>query len=165
MQAIIFDVDGTLADTEEAHRQAFNDTFRERGLAWHWSIQDYLSLLKVTGGKERIRHFIDTSQGRLPEPVADMDDYIAELHRAKTQRYQAIIEAGQLPLRTGVKRLLLEARRVGLKLAIATTTSHSNVQSLLEINLGADASGWFAVMGTGEDVSQKKPHPEVYEVV
>lgn len=164
LKALIFDVDGTLAETEEAHRRAFNDTFRDEGLRWYWDQRLYRELLKVAGGKERIHHFIDRFHpALLSEP--DLADRIARLHRAKTGRYLALIASGEVPLRPGVRHLIDEARADGRTLAIATTTSRPNVAALLEATIGREAPGWFAVIGAGEDATAKKPAPDVYLLV
>jgi phosphoglycolate phosphatase-like HAD superfamily hydrolase len=130
LQALIFDVDGTLADTErDGHRVAFNAAFAEAGLDWHWSVELYGQLLAITGGKERIRHFIETCQPPLPAEE-DLTALIARLHQAKTRHYTALLAQGGIPLRPGVKRLLQEARAAGIRLAIATTTTPENVTAL-----------------------------------
>ncbi|MDH4120855.1 MAG: HAD-IA family hydrolase [Deltaproteobacteria bacterium] len=161
LQALIFDVDGTIANTEEVHRETFNEIFSKYGLGWHWDRPLYHRLLKVTGGKERIRHYMETTHpDMLSRP--GLADWIAELHREKTALYNQRVLAGEIPLRAGVRRLMEEARGLGVKLAIATTTSRVNVESLLISALGADSLGWFSAWGTGESSSQKKPHPGVY---
>lgn len=155
-EALIFDVDGTLAETEELHRQAFNETFAAEGLDWHWSRADYHRLLKTTGGKERIaRHVAET--GGSP---ADHD--IAALHRAKTDRYTALMAAGGLPLREGIADLIAQARADGLRLAVATTTSRPNVEALTLATFGQPAEAIFEVLACGDEVAAKKPAPDVY---
>lgn len=162
LEALIFDVDGTLADTErDGHRVAFNEAFAELGLDWHWSVGLYGRLLGVTGGKERIRYFLEHFLTDFEAP-ADLDGFIAELHRRKTERYSALLRAGRIRLRPGVERLLREARKAGLKLAVATTTTPSNVVALLEANLGPESVGWFSVIAAGDVVPAKKPAPDVY---
>ena len=125
LQALIFDVDGTLADTEEAHRLAFNQAFSEAGLDWKWGPELYTHLLTVTGGKARIRFYLEAYH---PEFLRtdDIMERIEDLHKAKTKFYVAAVKAGQVPLRPGVERLLGEARKEGLTLAIATTTKNSH---------------------------------------
>jgi HAD superfamily hydrolase (TIGR01509 family) len=163
LKALLFDVDGTLADTErDGHRPAFNAAFREFGLDWNWDEQLYGKLLAVTGGKERIRYFVDNFlQGYLMP--ADFDDLVAELHRAKTRHYTALLAQGRIPMRPGVKRLLMEARQAGLRLAVATTTTPENVSSLLRYSLAEDAMDWFEVIAAGDIVPAKKPAPDIYE--
>jgi len=156
--ALIFDVDGTLAETEELHRQAFNHAFVRHGLGWHWDRAVYKKLLQVTGGKERIRAY-HTRLGAAP-PLPDAD--IAELHRVKTAHYAELIETGCCPLRPGVAELLSAAKARGQRLAIATTTSHGNIDALLSQALGKRWAADFAAVVAGDDVGHKKPAPDVY---
>ena len=160
--ALLFDVDGTLADTErDGHRIAFNAAFREHGLDWNWDITLYGKLLAVTGGKERIKHYVNQFRPDYTPP-ADFDDLVVVLHRAKTQHYTRLLEQGNIPLRPGVKRLLLEARNAGLRLAIATTTTPANVTTLLKCSLADDAVDWFEVIAAGDIVPAKKPAADIY---
>lgn len=164
-QALIFDVDGTLAETErDGHRPAFNAAFRDCGLAWHWDEQRYGTLLAITGGKERIRHYA-THYAPAIAARPDFDALVGQLHRIKTAHYLRLVDQGQLPLRPGIARLIGEARQAGLRLAIATTTTPENVDALLRANLGPDAPGWFDVIGAGDIVPAKKPAPDIYQWV
>ncbi len=164
LEALLFDVDGTLADTERGHLRAFNQAFADAGLDWEWSVDLYRELLAVTGGRERIRHFVERYRPDFtpPEPL---DAFIAGLHRAKTRHYVGLVDGGGLGLRPGVERLLREARGEGLRLAIATTTTPDNVEALLRNTLGADAMDWFEVIGAGSVVPAKKPAPDIYHHV
>ncbi len=161
LSALIFDVDGTLADTEEAHRQAFNLAFGEAGHDWNWQPDLYGHLLSVTGGKARIRFFLEQHHPDLLAGVG-IADHIADLHKRKTAFYVEAMQAGKVPLRPGVERLLHQARAEGLTLAIATTTTPVNIQSLIESTLGVAALDWFAVIGAGDCVENLKPAPDVY---
>jgi len=156
--ALIFDVDGTLAETEELHRQAFNHAFARHGLDWQWDRAVYKDLLRVTGGKERIRAHHDRL--RIAAPLSDVD--IAELHRIKTAHYAELVETGCCPLRPGVTDLLIAARARGQRLAIATTTSHGNIDALLSRALGKRWAADFDAIVAGDDVRLKKPAPDVY---
>lgn len=156
LEALIFDVDGTLAETEELHRQAFNDTFAEAGLDWEWSREDYRRLLGTTGGKERIaRHMreIGRSENTLDIPA---------LHKKKTARYTKLVEQGGLRLRTGIADLIATTRSEGIAVAVATTTSRPNVDALCDACFGKPSNNVFDVLACGDEVAAKKPAADVF---
>jgi HAD superfamily hydrolase (TIGR01509 family) len=162
LKALLFDVDGTLADTErDGHRVAFNQAFAEAGLDWYWDVPLYGQLLAVSGGKERIRYFIEDWLPDFEAPE-DLDSFIRKLHRSKTRHYLALLEHGDIPLRPGVERLLNEALCAGLRLAIVTTTTAENVTTLLGSTLGVESIGWFDLVAAGDIVAAKKPAPDIY---
>jgi beta-phosphoglucomutase-like phosphatase (HAD superfamily) len=164
IKGLIFDVDGTLADTEEAHRCSFNRAFEQHGLAWHWSADEYARLLKVTGGKERIGAYVDS----LPMDVAErhaLKAQIPAIHQTKTDNYTQMVGEGQVPLREGVVHLIDEAKRAGVSVSIATTTSLANIEALLTVNLGPGALDSFSVIGAAEQAQRKKPAPDVFAYV
>ncbi len=162
LNTLIFDVDGTLAENErDAHLVAFNETFAEYNLDWHWSPEFYGELLAVTGGKERIKFYLDKYRPDYPRPD-NLEAFIAELHKNKTVRYNDMLARRPIPLRPGVRRLLEEARRERLRLAIATTTSLKNVTTLLEYSLAPEAIEWFEVIAAGDMIAAKKPAPDIY---
>ena len=162
LEALLFDVDGTLADTErDGHRVAFNRAFAAAGHDWEWSPDLYGELLAIAGGKERIRHYLDTGQPGF-RFSGNPDEEIARLHRLKTAFYTRMLGEGSIPLRPGVERLLREARDAGLRLAVATTTTPANVEALLTHTIGAEAMGWFDVVAAGDIVPNKKPAPDIY---
>jgi HAD superfamily hydrolase (TIGR01509 family) len=157
--AIMFDVDGTMAETEEFHRCAFNDAFSHFDLPWNWDVATYGRLLRIAGGRERIRYFWE----QLTEDRFDLSDSrIDELHRFKTRRYVELIACGACRLRPGVAELILRARDAGLRLAIVTTTSRDNIGALLKQNLGPEWKRHFDVIVSGDDVPNKKPKPDAY---
>ncbi len=165
LQALIFDVDGTLADTEMAHLAAFNHAFAEVGLDWHWDVPLYTRLLEVSGGKERIRaHW--TERGDMPQDIGDgneLNELIAHIHELKTAAYTQAVQAGQVQLRPGVLALLSAAADAGLRLAIATTTSPVNISHLLQRGVGSHWQRLFAVVEDAATAPRKKPHPQVYQ--
>lgn len=157
LEALIFDVDGTLADTErDGHRPAFNAAFAEAGLDWDWDAALYGELLAVTGGKERIRFFCERHAPEFLQQ-ANVEARIKELHAAKTRHYVELCARG-IPLRPGVESLLREASASGLRLAIATTTTPENITALLPPDLLA----LFEKVGAGDTVPNKKPAPDIY---
>jgi len=163
LKALIFDVDGTLADTEkDGHRVAFNSAFKAAGLDWEWDEELYGKLLAVTGGKERMNYYLDNFNTSFERPD-NLQEMIAELHKSKTVYYTKLLGEGEIPLRPGVKRLIQEARDAGLRLAIATTTTPENVTALLENTLGKESFDWFEVIAAGDIVPAKKPAPDIYD--
>jgi HAD superfamily hydrolase (TIGR01509 family) len=161
LSALIFDVDGTLADTENVHREAFNAAFKEAGLDWHWDVQLYASLLDTAGGKERVLHFwrsLDPEQAAHPDAEAAID----KLHALKTRHYAALAADGSLRLRPGIARLLREARNAGMPVALATTTTPANIDALLSVPLGPAWRSQFAAICDASTSPVKKPAPDVY---
>lgn len=162
LEALIFDVDGTLADTErDGHRVAFNQAFKEAGLDWDWSVDLYGKLLQVTGGKERIRLYVEKFLKDF-ELDEEINEFAAKLHKRKTHFYLELLQSGAIPLRPGVERLVNEAREAGLRLAIATTTTPANVTYLLSATFGEESIDWFEVIAAGDIVPAKKPAPDIY---
>jgi len=163
LRALIFDVDGTLADTEQAHLAAFNEAFVEAGLGWHWDVAQYTRLLEVSGGKERIAHHWALENGGMSaiDGLA-MADTIQRVHDLKTAAYERQVAQGAVQMRPGVLALIDEAHAAGLRLAIATTTSPVNISALLRQAIGPDWMLRFEVIEDASTAPRKKPHPQVY---
>ncbi|MEM8778607.1 MAG: HAD family hydrolase [Cyanobacteria bacterium P01_G01_bin.49] len=160
LKALIFDVDGTLAETErDGHRIAFNLAFAEAGLNWNWTEDLYGKLLEISGGKERIHHYI---QQYKPDQKEILENLIPQLHQAKTQYYRQRLSSGKIALRLGIKRLIEEAYQQKIRLAIATTSALPNTLALLEKHLDPD---WFEIIAAGDIVPHKKPSPDIYQYV
>ncbi|MCJ2049763.1 HAD-IA family hydrolase [Methylobacterium sp. J-070] len=158
LRALIFDVDGTLAETEDLHRQAFNRAFADLGLSWSWDAALYADLLTVMGGKERLAHYIDTQHAAEAEALHAL---APEIHARKTLAYGTLVAESGLRLRPGIARLIREARAAGIRLAVATTTSRPNVDRLLAVNFPPDATP-FDVIAAGDEADRKKPAPDVF---
>lgn len=163
IRALLFDVDGTLADTEETHRQAFNAAFVDFRLPYEWNRDQYEVLLRISGGKERLTRFFED----LPASREERDRLLANvngLHRVKTERYAELVAGGGSPLRPGIARLLTEATAAGIRVGIASTTTSANVVALLDAELGSNAHKRFAVIACGDVVPAKKPAPDIYRL-
>ncbi len=161
MKALIFDCDGVLVDTErDGHRVAFNRAFARKGLVAKWSVDIYGQLLAIAGGKERMRHYFDN--GGWPPGLKDRESFIRETHALKTNLFMKIIEAGELPLRSGVARLIDEAIEAGIKLAVGSTSHERSVNLIVEKLLGSHRKAKFEAILAGDVVTQKKPNPEIY---
>lgn len=162
LQAVLWDVDGTIAETErDGHRIAFNLAFEAHGLPWQWSVERYGELLLVTGGRERLLHDMAT-RSDAPSMTGERDALARSLRVQKNELYAQIIQAQGIPFRPGVQNLMEECLARNVRMAITTTTSRSNVGALMCAHLGESWKSWFPVMVCGEDVAQKKPNPEVY---
>jgi len=159
LSALLWDVDGTLAETEfEGHRVAFNRSFEAAGLPWRWDRPTYGGLLAVGGGHERITAFLRQVEGRTPERGR-----VEELQRRKQAFYAELVQQGRLALRPGVARLVADAAAAGLRQGIVTTSGRSAVQALLEgapPALGRAFDFWIC----GDDVARQKPDPEAYRL-
>ncbi len=165
LRAVILDVDGTLAETERhGHRVAYNQAFDELGADWEWTEAFYGDLLDVEGGQERLDHYLRTYRPDFA-PDEGIADFVGTVHRRKNAHYHAMLGAGRMPLRPGVRRLIDESRSAGLRLAIASSSLRANVHALLTQMLDPAAESWFDAIVTGDDIAQKKPEPEVYERV
>ena len=164
LKALIFDVDGTMADTEQYHLLAYNKAFQENSLDWHWDDNTYNELLSISGGKERVKFYIDNYDIQLSE-YTDIPLLIGDIHERKTFWYLYEIKKGTIKLRLGVENLIKEARLDGILLGIATTTSLINVHHLLISTLGEESLEWFDVIAAGNIVAKKKPAGDIYQYV
>lgn len=165
MNALIFDCDGVLADTErDGHRPAFNQTFAEAGLPVEWSDAEYAVKLKIGGGKERMASLLTDAFVRahgLPTDPDGQRELLAGWHKRKTALYKQYVREGRLPGRPGIARIVGEALAAGWTLAVASTSAEESVRAVLEHVVGAERASHFAVFA-GDVVPAKKPDPAIY---
>src|SRR5579863_6399633 len=163
LKAILWDVDGTLAETErDGHLVAFNRAFEALALPWRWSESRYGELLAVAGGRERLLHDLE-SQPQAPPHAEQRAALVERVHRLKNQNYAAIVASGALQLRAGVGQLFADCAAAGVSMGIATTTSAVNVAALLAAHLGEGWRSHFAAVVCAEQAPLKKPDPQVYQ--
>jgi HAD superfamily hydrolase (TIGR01509 family) len=163
LEALIFDLDGTLVDTEELHRRAFNQAFQEFDLGWNWGLDLYADLLAVSGGADRIGHYIDRL-ALSPAEKVELRRLVPALHRAKTRILGELIAAGTARPRAGVARLLREARAAGLRVGVVASSAAANAWPLLTAALGPDLATGVTALVSAEQVARRKPAPDLYEL-
>ncbi|HKZ92162.1 MAG TPA: HAD-IA family hydrolase [Candidatus Limnocylindrales bacterium] len=165
MTALIFDCDGVLADTERfGHLPAFNQTFEEVGLPVRWSEDDYGSALRIGGGKERMAALLTPELVAAAGLPADREGQLAEVerwHKRKTELYVDMVEAGRLPARPGIARVVTHARAAGWRLGVCSTSADPSVRAILQAAVGAESAADFLVLA-GDVVPRKKPSPDIY---
>jgi HAD superfamily hydrolase (TIGR01509 family) len=162
IKAIFFDQDGVIIDTErDGHRVSFNETFKEFGFSFAWGVEEYHELLQISGGKERMKHYLQTRGFGKPVPPEGADDLIARMHKRKTALFIEMVESGRLPLRPGIHRFMREAMGAGLQLGVCTTSSEKAAHAIAYTIL-KDIS--FEVVLAGDVVEKKKPAPDIYNL-
>jgi HAD superfamily hydrolase (TIGR01509 family) len=164
VRALLFDIDGTLVDTEELHRQAYNQTFLEFGLDWEWGADLYSELLTVSGGAHRLARYIDLLE-ILPAEKTHLRRLIPAIHRGKSQLYGELTQRKAVRLRPGVKRLLAEAKQRGARIGFAASSASSGAQALLSSAFGQDAREVADDIVWAEQITRKKPAPDTYELL
>lgn len=158
LKALIFDLDGTVVDTEELHRQAFNAAFIKLELWWDWSPLRYAQLLEVSGGVERLHHYVDSLKAA-PAEKARLHAIVPVIHYTKAEIYAELLRAGQPPLRPGVKRVVEEARHDGLKVAVISSSASANARAILDTHF---RKGEIDLLVSAEEVARRKPAPDLY---
>lgn len=160
LKGLIFDADGTLVETEEMHRRAFNEAFAAYGLDWQWSEVEYSRMLLISGGLERMRICAAEQGESLPVPAnTNLDDWLKRIHKYKSRLYRRYISSQPMRPRPGIARILREARNAGITLTVATSSSRRNMETML---VRAGIRHFFKMIISGDDVPSKKPHPAVY---
>ena len=167
LKVLLFDVDGTLADTERlGHRPAYNRAFKKLGLPFRWGPKLYRKLLSQPGGQERLLHYLKRYRPELgahaPAAEADTQAWVRLVHELKSRYFRRMVRRGAMPLRPGVARLMREARNADLRIAIVTSASRATLKPLLRHSLGPELMKEIELFVCGEDVQQKKPAPDLY---
>lgn len=162
IKALFFDQDGVIIDTErDGHRVSFNMTFKEFGFTDEWSVEYYHELLQIAGGKERMKHHLETKGFSKPVPPENVDQLIKDMHKRKTALFVELIETGKLPLRPGIHRFMKEGMQAGLKIGVCTTSNEQAAKAITEKIL-SDIK--FDIVLAGDVVGKKKPDPEIYNL-
>ena len=167
LRALLFDLDGTLADTEaHGHRPSYNRAFRKLGLSFRWGPKLYRRLLGQSSGRERLHHYLRRYQpdlGAHADAVGESEEaWVEHVHRLKSRYFRRYLRQGKVPLRPGVARLLREASEAGLRLAVVTNASRSTVKSFLKYGLGQELAGRVDLIVGGDQIAARKPAPDLY---
>lgn len=158
LEALIFDLDGTMADTEEVHRQAFNAAFIKLELWWDWGPLRYSELLEVSSGVDRLHHYVDSLKVA-PAEKAWLHAIVPAIHATKSEIYIELLRNWQPPLRAGVKRLVADAREAGLQVAVVSTSATANARAVLDNHFRGEIDLLVCV----DEVARRKPAPDLYQ--
>ena len=158
LEALIFDLDGTMADTEEVHRQAFNAAFIKLELWWDWGPLRYCELLEVSSGIDRLHHYVDSLAVGAAEKRR-LHAIVPAIHATKSEIYIELLRNWKPLLRTGVKRLVGEARDAGLEVAVVSTSATANARAVLDNHF----RGEIALLVCADEVARRKPAPDLYQ--
>jgi HAD superfamily hydrolase (TIGR01509 family) len=164
LEALIFDVDGTLVDTEELHRQAYNQTFLDFGFGWNWDADRYAQLLSVSGGQARIAHYLDSLELPPVEKIR-LRRVIPAIHKEKTRLYGEFIASNSVRLRPGIARLVAEAERANIRIGLLASSASANVEALVASALGPELRKAVGAVVCSDLVTRKKPAPDIYELL
>ncbi|MDR0602203.1 MAG: HAD-IA family hydrolase [Treponema sp.] len=161
-EALLFDCDGVLAETErDGHRVAYNRAMKELGLDIEWTVEEYAELVLISGGKERLRFFFDKNPRRFPPEEFDAG-LIQRIYSEKTEIFKGMVNKGAIPPRSGIARLIREAHAEGIMLFVCSTSHRESVEALIRYNYGTECLSWFTELFCGDIVACKKPAPDVY---
>ena len=162
LSAVLFDVDGTIAETEELHRKSFNESFKEFNLDWFWDKPIYKELINIGGGKERIQHYMKRAWPEMLE-YKNLSKYIDSIHKVKNEIYEDYLNEETITFRPGIKRLISELKESRIRIALVSSSSKTNIENLLLKGLQFKSIDFFDLIAHGDCTKNKKPSPEIYE--
>lgn len=163
IEALIFDCDGVLVDTErDGHRVAFNEAFSKLNIPVKWSVSEYKELVRIAGGKERMKAFFEKKGWPVDYP--DREELIKQLHKIKTDLFMGLITSDRLQARPGILRIIDEAIEKKIPLAVCSTSNEKSVNLIVEHIIGKHRSRFFQAILAGDIVKKKKPDPEIYNL-
>jgi HAD superfamily hydrolase (TIGR01509 family) len=145
--AAVFDMDGTLFDSERLAIDGLQAAFAEHGIQVS---QPALETVIGRSGKET-REYLGTL---VPAGLG-----VDQILRRGTDLIRARIDREGLPVKPGVDLILRFLRERGIPMGLATSTRSATARENLS---RANLEGYFAVVIGGDDVDRHKPHPEVY---
>ena len=164
LSAVLFDADGTIAETEDFHRISFNESFKEFGLSWYWDEAIYKELINVGGGKERITYHINRAWPEMLE-YKNLNKYITSILQTKNDIFSDYMKESKIKPRPGILRLLKELKEKNIRTGLVSSASQKNLNDLFINGLNINPNDLFDVIAHGETTANKKPSPEIYEWV
>lgn len=162
LSAVFFDVDGTIAETEDMHRKSFNESFKEFNLDWFWDKAIYKELINVGDGSERIKHYIKRAWPEMME-YKNLTKYINSIHKVKSEIFEDHISESDIKIRPGVLRLIKELKTKGKRIVIVSSSSEKSLLKLFKQGLDIDPKLYFDLIAHGGCTKNKRPSPEIYE--
>jgi HAD superfamily hydrolase (TIGR01509 family) len=162
LSAVLFDVDGTIAETEDLHRRSFNESFKEFNLDWFWDEAIYRELINIGDGKDRIEHHIKRAWPEMLE-YKNLNKYISSIHKVKNEIFKDLIIECEIRTRPGVIRLIEELKKHNVRIAIVSSTTQEDLMTLFKKGLELDPNSMFDLVAHGDCTKKKRPSPEIYE--
>ncbi len=162
LSAVLFDVDGTISETEDFHRKSFNEAFKEFNLDWFWDEAIYTELINIGDGKERIEYYIKRAWPEMLE-YKNLTKYINSIHKVKNEIFKDFVLDSDIKFRPGVLRLINELKEKNVRIAIVSSTTQEDLFTLFKKGLNMDPNSTFDLIAHGGCTENKRPSPEIYE--
>ena len=162
LSAVLFDVDGTIAETEDLHRRSFNESFKEFNLDWFWDEAIYKELINVGDGMERIKYYIKRAWPEMLE-YKNLNKYMSSIHKVKNEIFRDLVIESKVKPRTGVIRLINDLKKKKTRIAIVSSMNLADLMTLFTEGLNIDPNSTFDLIAHGDCAKNKRPSPEIYE--